>query len=126
GGGGSSSVSNEMGNRFFGPSIDTSTTSETSIQEVLPTGGTLSKLRIFLTGDPGTGDSYTFTVPRDPPGVTGPSNTTITCTISGNSATSCEDTTHSVVFEAGDAVSILATETGGPSTRSMYFRLSFG
>ena len=81
GGGGSASVSNDMGTLFYGPSIDTEFSSETAIQEVLLSAGTVSNLRVYLTGAPGTGDSYVFTVRRDPAGAAGPSNTGITCTV---------------------------------------------
>jgi hypothetical protein len=117
-------VNEKMGSRFFGPSIDTFTSSETAIQEVLPSGGTVSNLRVFLTGAPGPGNKYTFTVRRDPAGTTGPSNTGISCTATGNGSSTCEDVS-SQKFEAGDAISILATATGSPTARNMFFRLDF-
>lgn len=115
-----------MKERFFGPSIDSFTASETVIQEVLFTAGKVSNLRIALVGGtPGGGDSYTFTVRRDPAGAKeGPISTGITCKISDPNTT-CEDTKNSQAFAAGDAISILATEEGGPASRGMYFRLDF-
>ncbi len=111
-----------MGNRFFGSSIDLGVSTETTIQEVLPSGGKISNLRIFLTSSPGGGDSYVFTVRRDPAGAAGPVNTGITCTVA-DSATSCEDKVNSQTFSAGDAISVLATESTGPNGASMFFRL---
>jgi hypothetical protein len=113
-----------MGNRFFGPSIDLSTTSESPIQEVLPSGGKVTNLRVFMTSSPGGGDSYVFTVRRDPAGAAAPVNTGITCTIVGG-ATSCEDTKNSQTFSAGDAISVLATENSSPSSSTMFFRLDY-
>jgi hypothetical protein len=115
-----------MGNRFFGPLIDSFTSSEPAIQEVLFTAGKVSNLRIALVGgSPSSGDSYTFTVRRDPAGAKeGPISTGITCKVADNNAT-CEDTKNSQVFAAGDAISILATEEGSPTARGMFFRLDF-
>jgi hypothetical protein len=113
-----------MGSRFFGPAIDLGASSETTIQEVLLSGGKVSNLRIFLTSSPGGSDSYVFTVRRDPAGAGAPVNTSITCTITGG-ATSCEDKVNSQTFSAGDAISVLATESTSPNTSSMFFRLDF-
>ena len=111
-----------MGNRFFGPSIDLGVSTETTIQEVLPSGGKVSNFRIFLTSGPGTGDSYVFTVRRDPAGEDPPVNTGITCTVAGN-ATSCDDKINSQTFSAGDAISVLAAESTSPNGSSVFFRL---
>jgi len=126
GGGGSSLVEDGMGSRFFGPSIDIFTGTETAIQEVLPAGGTVSDLRVYLTGVPGPGNKYTFTVRRDPAGNTAPTSTEISCSMSGNGvgSASCESSA-SQKFEAGDAISILATESGSPTSRTIFFRLDF-
>jgi hypothetical protein len=126
GGGGDSTVEDGMGNRFFGPSIDMFTSTETAIQEVLPTGGTVSNLRVYLTGVPGPSNKYTFTVRRDSPGSAAPTSTEVSCSMSGNGvgSTSCESSA-SQKFEAGDAISILATESGSPTSRTMFFRLDF-
>jgi hypothetical protein len=97
---------------------------ETAIQEMLPSGGKVSNLRIYLGSSPGGSDSYAFTVRRDPAGAAAPVNTGITCTVKGNS-TSCEDKVNSQTFAAGDAISILATENSSPSTASMFFRLDY-
>ena len=115
-----------MGSRFFGPAIDLGFSSETAIQEVLPSGGKVSNLRVYLTSSPGSTDSYTFTVRRDPAGVAAPPvNTGITCTVSGNS-TSCEDKADTQTFAAGDAISVLATENSSPnSVTGMFFRLDY-
>jgi hypothetical protein len=114
-----------MGSRFVGPSIDYDLSSEAAIQEVLPSGGKVSNLRIFLSGSPGNFDSYTFTVRRDPAGPASAVDTGITCTVKG-SATSCEDKTDSQAFAAGDAISIAATENSSPSSVSgMFFRLDY-
>lgn len=126
GGGGDSTVADGMGNRFFGPSIDIFSEAETAIQEVLTSGGTVSNLRVYLTGAPGPGNKYTFTVRRDPAGNAAPESTSISCSMNGNGvgSTTCESSA-TQKFEAGDAISILATESGSPTTRSMFFRLDY-
>lgn len=123
GGGAGSTVENDMGTAFFGPGIDTRFGSETAIQEVLSSAGTVSNLRIYLTGPAGSGDSYTFTVRRDPAGAAGPSDTGITCTVTGSSSSECSDFAHSQAFAPGDAISIVATDGNSPSAQSMFFRL---
>lgn len=125
GGGGDSTVEDGMGNRFFGPSIDFFSSTETAIQEVLPSGGKVSNLRVYLTGAPGPSNKYTFIVRRDPAGSAAVS-TSLSCTASGNGvgSSSCESN-DSAEFEAGDAISIQATESGSPTTRSFFFRLDY-
>lgn len=123
GGGASSTVENGMTSAFFGPGIDIRFSSEATIQETMLSAGTVGNLRIYLTGTAGSGDSYTFTVRRDPAGAPGPEDTGIACTVTGSSASECTDTTHSQAFATGDAVSLVATEDGNPSTRSVFFRL---
>jgi hypothetical protein len=113
-----------MGNRYFGPSADLGLGTETAVQEVLFTGGKVSNFRIFLSGDPGDTDSYTFIVRRDPAGAAAPANTGITCTVSA-SGTSCEDKVNSQTFSAGDAISVLSTESGSPDPASVLFRLDY-
>jgi hypothetical protein len=112
-----------MGNRYFGPAIDMFTATETAMQEVMLASGKISNLRIVLSTAPGSGDSYAFTVRRDPAGATPPSSTGITCTVS-DSNTTCEDSTHSQEYAAGDALSIQATESNNPNSASMFFRLN--
>ena len=113
-----------MGSRFFGPAIDMGYGTEAAIQEVLTSGGKVSNLRIYLSSSPGTGDSYTFVVRRDPAGAAAPVSTGITCTIK-DSSTSCEDKANTQTFAAGDAISVLATEGSNPSSSTMFFRLDF-
>jgi hypothetical protein len=115
-----------MGNRFFGPAIDVGYPTETAIQEVLPSGGKVSNLRVYLTGKAGdsSSDIYTFVVRRDPAGVAPPVNTSITCAIKSSSQ-SCEDKVDSQTFAAGDAISVLATESNTPESGAMFFRLDY-
>ena len=110
-----------MGNRFFGSSIDMFRHRDGD-QEVLPSGGQNQQPPDRADTPPGSGDSYTFTVRRDPAGATRPVSTGITCTVS-DSATTCEDKVNSQTFAAGDAISVLATESSGPAGASMFFRL---
>jgi hypothetical protein len=118
-------VENNMNSRFLGPVIDASTSSETSIQEVLFTAGKISNFRVALVGgSPGTGDSYAFTVRRDPAGAEPAVSTGITCKIA-DSNTTCEDTKNLQAFAAGDAISVLATENNNPTTRPVFFRLDY-
>ncbi|MFP5389775.1 MAG: hypothetical protein ACLGG5_10825 [Thermoleophilia bacterium] len=92
---------------------------------MLPIGGKVSNLRIYLGSSPGASDSYVFTVRRDPAGVAPAVDTGITCTVKG-SATTCEDKGDSQTFSAGDAISVEQTENSSPSSvASVYFRLDY-
>jgi hypothetical protein len=54
---------------------------------------------------------YVFTVNVQPPGGSA-ADTAITCTLQG--ATTCNDTTHTVVIAAGAVVSVHVTQAGSP------------
>jgi hypothetical protein len=76
--------------------------------------GTLSGFAVSLSGAPQNGggtQSYTVVVMVDG------SPSSITCTIS-ESATSCTDTTHSVVLVPGQTVNVRVTPAGSPNTAS--------
>jgi len=61
---------------------------------------------VSMSAAPGTGNSIAFTF-RD-----AGSSTALTCTISGATATSCQDITHSFTPTVGDALSIQVVTTG--------------
>ncbi len=126
GGGGDSTVEDGMSSRFFGPSVDFFSSTETAIQEVLRSDGTVSDLRVYLTGAPGAGNKYTFTVRNDPAGSGAATSTALSCSVSGNGigSSACESN-GTAEFDAGDAISILATESGSPTTRTFFFRLDY-
>jgi hypothetical protein len=66
-----------------------------------------------LSGDPGTGNSYAFTVMRN--GVA----TAITCTVSGNSTTTCSNVVNTQSFTAGDTISLQSVPASSPTARSV-------
>jgi hypothetical protein len=105
---------------IFGGSVASGIGSETQVQQIVPVAATLSNFHVRLNGAPGTGDTYTFTVRRN-----GVSSTTVTCSISGGSATSCSDTTLSEPFAAGDLLSIMVTVGGTPTGRAMLWTAQF-
>jgi hypothetical protein len=73
-------------------------TTEANVDVAAPAAATISHLSVGISVAPGAGNSYTFTF-RD-----AGSDTALTCTISGASATSCVDNTHSVNIGAGDLI----------------------
>jgi hypothetical protein len=93
---------------------------ESSVEQVLAIGGTLSDLHVRLEGSPGTGNSYTFTVRNNG------ADTSLTCAII-DSSVSCSDTdaAHSVSFSAGDTVSIKSVPSSNPSGRAMRWSAKF-
>ena len=66
---------------------------------VMPYSGTSKNLFVQVNAAPGAGQSYTYTVNK-----TG-TNQTVTCQIA-SAATTCNDTTHSFTFVAGDYLSV--------------------
>jgi len=93
-------------------------TNESDAQQIVPVGGSLSRLYVRLNGSPGSGDSYTFTVRRNG------ADTSLSCTISG-SATDCSDTADSVQLQAGDLIAIAAVPTSSPTGRQMSWTARF-
>lgn len=79
---------------------------------VMPSAGSISNLRITLTGTPGAGASYQFTLLVD--GVA----SALTVTIA-DSATSGADTLNSVAVTAGQLVALECVPTNTPTIRDM-------
>jgi hypothetical protein len=80
----------------------------------MPIGGTLDQLSIRLGSDPGNGNSWTVVV------MNGTTPSTVTCLISGDSTTTCNDLTHAVAFAAGDLISIRITPTSNPDSATTF------
>lgn len=89
---------------------------ENFIKQRMPTGGTLSKLRVSVSAAPST--SRTFTLRQNASG------TTLTCTIT-NPNTTCTDAVNSVTVAAGEDFSLQTvgtSDTGAPRVKvSMVF-----
>ena len=83
-------------------------TTEAVAQTAAPTALTFANFYVQISAPLGSGNSIVFTWDKN----TTPQ--TLTCTISGTSATSCNDTSHSFNVIAGDLVDISATVTGTP------------
>ena len=79
--------------------------------------GTLSNFSVTLTGSPGTGNSYGFTV------MANGSATAATCTIS-DSATSCSYA-GTIVLRPGDVVNVRSTPNSNPTSRAATWASSF-
>ena len=77
-----------------------------------PNAGTISSMYVTNSTAPGTGNSITYTWRKNA------ASQTLTCTISGSSAKTCNDITHSFSMIQGDLLDIEATTTGVPSTAS--------
>ncbi|MEK7511390.1 MAG: hypothetical protein AAB582_04085 [Patescibacteria group bacterium] len=74
--------------------------------------GSVANLRVVLTTAPGAGTSYAFAF------YVAGADTALTCTIS-DAATSCNDTTHTGSFSAGDLISWHITPTGTPAATTI-------
>jgi len=77
--------------------------------QVFPTAGTLSSLYVDLVGVAGAGASYVITLNKNG------TDQTLTCTISGAAATTCNDTINSFSVVAGDLVAIKVVPSAGPA-----------
>lgn len=109
--------------QYFPPgySATTSTATEGDVPTVCSTAGTIDSLYVKLSGAPGTGGSgksYTFTLRKN--GV----DTALTCTIT-DTATTGNDTGHSVSFAAGDILTIGVTPANTPTARNASLVMRF-
>ena len=105
-----------------GPAVTTSfvglgsaiagTGGDTTARVVMPTDGTINSLYIVLSGTPGSGKSYTFTVIQN--GVV----TSLNCMITGTVDTTCSDLGNSFGVLAGDTISIRSVAAGTPAGRT--------
>jgi len=101
-----------------GPAITSWTATETNVQGICPTGGTISNLYVHASGAANTGASYTFTV-RDG------GDTALTCAISGSSQTDNSDLTHSFTVAAGDKLALKCVPASTPAARSFWWSCLF-
>jgi hypothetical protein len=85
----------------------TSSTTRSDV-ETLVSAVLISNFRVILDSDPGNTNTVAYTV------VQNGSDTTVTCTITGNGTTgiSCSDTTHSFTPAANDKIAIKEVTTG--------------
>jgi hypothetical protein len=100
-----------------------SETTAKSTNITFPYNITISSLTFTMTTAPGAGNSWAVTVREN--GV----DTTITDTISGAVDVEAKDTTHSVLIEAGNVITIGITETGtatntGNESWNLMYRVS--
>lgn len=85
--------------------------SQANNSTVAPTSGTISSLYVLNSSAPGaaaSGKQYVYTVQKNSV------DTAVTCTMF-ETATTCNDTTHSFTFVAGDFIKVVATPTGTPT-----------
>jgi hypothetical protein len=83
-----------------------SSTTETNVDMAAPNAATVSNFYVELSAPPGSGNSVTLTVRKNA------SSTAVTVTISGASATSGSDTTHTFTCSQGDLLDIQLVPSG--------------
>lgn len=83
-----------------------SSTTETNVDIDAPAAVTIQNMTVQMSIAPGVGNSITYTWRKNA------SSQTLTCTISGASATSCSDTTHNFTTAALDLLDIQVVTTG--------------
>lgn len=93
-----------------------SSATENTMSTPLP-ACTLKNLRVISNVAAGSGKNFTFTGRKN--GV----NTAQTCAISGASSTSASDTSHTVSYSAGDAISLQLVTDAGAATATFAFCL---
>lgn len=101
---------------FFGGS--TASTTEIYTESLVSTPGTLRNLRVALTGPPGAGNSYSFTVRKNG------ADTGLTVTIS-DSDTDGSDLSNSVTVVAGDRITLKMVPTSTPTAQQANYSLKF-
>lgn len=87
-------------------------------EAVFPISGTLTNFQVRLSGSPGAGKSYTFTV------MVNGSDSTLTVTISETDTTSTLDTS-TVSITAGDYVTVKMVASGTPTARNCAWGAEF-
>ena len=113
---GNSGATNGMGTEYIGQG-DLSALQFNS-QYVIPVAGTIDNLTVTTSDAPGLGDSYTITVQN------GSSDTVLSCSVSGEIATTCSDTGASA-FAAGELISFKITESGTPANVKVLVSVTF-
>lgn len=108
---------NTGNNNFLLPWGSTTNATEANVNLPLPSG-TASKLVVSLTVAPGLGQSATITIRRNG------TNTSLTCTVSGT-ATTCSNLVDSVVFNSGDLLSVLYTESNSAAASRIRFAFQY-
>lgn len=83
-----------------------SSTTETNVDIDAPAAATIQNMTVQMSAAPGIGNSIVLTWRKNA------SSTTLTCTISGASATSCSDTTHNFTAVSLDLLDIQVVTTG--------------
>jgi len=81
--------------------------------------GTASRLVVRLVTAPGNNQTVTLFVRKNH------QDTALTCSITGNAATTCSDTTNEISFVAGDRLSIRYDETNGTANSRVTFSMVF-
>jgi hypothetical protein len=83
-----------------------SSSTETNVDIDSPAAATIQNFAVQMSAAPGVGNSVVYTWRKNA------ASTTITCTISGASATSCNDLTHTLTVAQGDLLDIQVVTTG--------------
>ena len=87
---------------------------ENLAQVPMPFAGNITALYIKLGTFPGVGKQYVFTIYKNGSAVGGN-----TCTISGGSATTCNDTVTSLAFNAGDTITLESNPGTTPTATTL-------
>ena len=93
-----------------------SSTTEANVQALSPISATFGSLNIRLSGSPGSGKSFLFTLRKNG------ADTTLTCTVADTNTT-CSDTTHTVSMAPGDVFSVSSVPSGTPTARSPFISM---
>jgi hypothetical protein len=103
---------------IFGNAAPNST--EATVSAPSPTAATIGAMYVKLSAAPGGGNSVAVTF-RD-----AGSSTSLTCTVSGASATTCDDVTHTATAAQGDLVDYQVVTTGSVGTPNVTITVQYG
>jgi len=113
GNGGSESVAAGQ-TKYLGARLDSV---QSNAYFTVPQNGILDRLFVYCSGAPGTGETFTCTLQA----ATGaPTDTTVTCTISGNASNSASDTTNTKSVLAGDRWVIKVVGSAGAASQAQW------
>lgn len=98
--------------QYYGP---WESATETDVSIPIPCAGTIKRLYVIATAAPGAGETFIYVVRKNA------ADTSLTCTVSGASATTAQDLGNSVTVAAMDLISVKLTVSGGGA--SAYHRI---
>lgn len=106
--GGSSANLSTSANTYMSLFLILSNATESNVQSAIPLTGAITNMNVRITVPASTGDTYAFTIRS------GGADTTVACSISGGTATTCNSGVTCANLTAGNLMSVEADPDSDP------------